>query len=153
MKRILLVLTVISALAFNSCNNSVFKEYHEFALFEWKQAEVPKFEFEIIDDTTNYDIYFTLRYVEGFPYQNMIGSMLITDEINKASINNFNFRIRDENKDYIGDVAGNIFDIETLIISDTSLNKGKYKITVEQLVAEPSLAFVMDVGIIVKKSE
>ncbi len=151
MKRIFLI--IFSAIAFFSCTNSVFNEYHEFALLEWKQTELAEFEFEITDDTTSYDIYFTLRYVEGFPYQNMIGSMLITDENKKASINNFNFRIRDENKDYIGDVAGNIFDIETLLIKDTSLIKGKYKVTVEQMVAKPGLAFVMDAGLIVKVAE
>ena len=151
MKKIILVLFTI--IAFYSCNNSVFNEYHEFSMLEWKQSEVPEFEFEITNDTTNYDIYFTLRYVEGFPYQNMIGTMLIVDENKQSSLNNFKFRVVDENKDYIGDVAGNIFDIETVLIKDTSLAKGKYKVTIEQTTALPSLAFVMDAGLIVKKSE
>ncbi len=148
-----ILLIIFSVIVFFSCTNSVFKEYHEFALLEWKQDETPEFEFEIKDDTTNYDIYFTLRYVEGFPYQNMIGSILITDENKNASLKKFKFRVVDQNKEYIGDVAGNIFDIETLLIKDTSLVKGKYKVTIEQTTALPSLAFVMDAGLIVKKSE
>jgi len=151
MRRIIIILFTV--IAFFSCTNSVFNEYHEFAMLEWKQTEIPEFEFEIVDDTTNYDIYFTLRYVEGFPYQNMIGTMVIVDEDKQASLNNVKFRVVDENKDYIGDVAGNIFDIETLVIKDTSLAKGKYKVTFEQTTAIPSLAFVMDAGLLVKKSE
>ena len=151
MKRIFLIF--FATITFFSCSNSVFNEYHEFAMLEWKQTDVPEFEFEITSDTTNYDIYFTLRYIEGFPYQNMIGTMLIVDEKKQASLNKFKFRVVDENKEYIGDVAGNIFDIETLIIKDTSLAKGKYKVTLEQTTAQPSLAFVMDAGLVVKESK
>jgi len=151
MKKIILILFTLIALY--SCNNSVFNDYHEFSMLEWKQNEVPEFNFEITNDTINYDIYFTLRYVEGFPYQNMIGTMLIVDEKKQASLNKFKFRIVDKNKEYIGDVAGNIFDIETLLIKDTTLAKGKYKVTIEQTTATPSLAFVMDAGLIVKKSD
>jgi gliding motility-associated lipoprotein GldH len=151
MKRVFIILLV--TIFFYSCNNSVFNEYHEFTTLEWKQSEIPKFEFEITNDTTKYDIYFTLRYIEGFPFQNMIGSMLIVDENKQASLNKFKFRVVDQNREYIGDVAGNIFDIEKIIIKDTLLTKGKYKVSIEQTTATPSLAFVMDVGLIVKNAE
>jgi gliding motility-associated lipoprotein GldH len=144
MKKLFLILTV--SLFFFSCDNSVYKEYYEFSLIQWEQDETPVFDFEL-KESKQYDVVFTMRYISGFPYKNMIGSLLLTDLNANASLKNFKFQIVDDNNEYIGDVGGNMWDIEYTVFSDTLLNAGEYSVSVEQFVEAKTLPFVYDVGL------
>jgi gliding motility-associated lipoprotein GldH len=149
MKKLLSVFTIL--LLLTSCESTVYKDFEEFDNYQWEKSKTPEFNFEITEKAEKYDIILTLRYVEGFPYKNMIGTALLVDEHKNASLKKVFFPIIDDNKNYIGEVAGDLWDTEYTLFNDTSLEKGKYKITTEQLVVNPILAFVVDVGIKVKK--
>ena len=144
MKKSFIILAL--ALLFFSCDNSVYKEYHEFSLIQWEQDDNPIFDFEL-KESKQYNVVFTMRYIEGFPYKNMIGSFLLSDLKGGNSVHKFNFQVVDDNNEYIGDVGGNMWDIEYTVFKDTLLEAGKYSISIEQFVEEKTLPFVYDVGV------
>jgi gliding motility-associated lipoprotein GldH len=139
-------LALIFTLLLFSCDNAVYKEFYNFPDIQWDQSVTPSFDINI-KETGQYDVVFTMRYIEGFQYKNMIGSILLSDLKNAPIVKKFNFTVIDDNKEYIGDVAGNMWDIEYTLFADTTLEAGKYTIQAEQLVHEKTLPFVSDIGI------
>jgi gliding motility-associated lipoprotein GldH len=143
---------IILSLLLSSCRDAVYEDYYDFSIIQWEQTDTPVFEFEI-PKKSKYNIIFALRYIEGFPYKNMYASVLMNDKNNNAALKKIKFQVVDDNNNYIGDVAGNMWDIEYTVFKDTLLEKGNYKIQLEQLVEEKTLPFVYDVGIIVEESK
>ena len=140
------ILILAFTLLLFSCDNAVYNEFYTFSTIQWDQEETPTFEIDL-EKTGQYDVIFTMRYIEGFQYKNMIGSVLLSDLKNKPVVNKFKFDVIDDNNEYIGDVAGNMWDIEYTVFSDTTLEAGKYTIQTEQLVHEKTLPFFYEVGI------
>ncbi len=139
-------LALVFMLLLFSCDNAVYKEFYSFADIQWDQKTTPSFDIEL-QKTGQYNVVFTMRYIEGFQYKNMIGSVLLLDFNKKPIIKKFKFSVRDENNEYIGDVAGNMWDIEYTLFADTTLEAGKYTIQAEQFVHKKTLPFVSDIGI------
>lgn len=129
-----------------SCGDAVYHEFYTFTTVQWDQDDKPSFDIDL-EKTGQYDVIFTMRYIEGFQYKNMIGSILLSDLKNNPTSKQFDFKVIDENKEYIGDVGGNMWDIEYTIFADTTLNAGKYTIQTEQLVSTETLPFFYEVGI------
>jgi len=139
-------LALVFTLLLFSCDNAVYKEFYDFPTIQWDQDVTPSFEIDL-KEAGQYDVVFTMRYVDGFQYKNMLGSVSFSDLKNAPIIKKFNFDVIDENDEYIGDVAGNIWDIEYTVFSDTTLEAGKYTIQAAQLIDENTLPFIADIGI------
>ena len=141
-----ITLALIFMLSLFSCDNAVYKEFYNFPDIQWDKNVTPSFEIDL-KEAGQYDIVFTMRYIEGFQYKDMVGSVLLSDLENSPVNKNFNFKVIDDSKEYIGDVAGNIWDIEYTIFADTTLEAGKYTIQAEQFVNEKTVPFISDIGI------
>ena len=139
-------LALVFTLLLFSCDDAVYKEFYDFTTIQWDKDVTPSFEIDL-QEAGQYDVVFTMRYIEGFQYKNMVGSVLLSDLKNTPIVKKFNFDVRDENDEYIGDVAGNMWDIEYTLFSDTTLEAGKYTIQAAQLIDEKTLPFVSDIGI------
>lgn len=146
MRKILVILTVL--LTFTACDNSsVFTGRHEFSEILWKKSVTPKFVFTI-DKETECKIDFELRLIYGYPYRNMKLNMMLTGDNGFEKTFPLDFKVRDEDDKYLGEVMGDFIDIVSPVIDEIKLEHGQYKIVLDQTLDEKTLPFVMEVGVI-----
>jgi gliding motility-associated lipoprotein GldH len=114
--------------------------------------DVQKFEFRI-SQAGIYDLYFTMRYVTGYPNPNILVKISQKTPEGKEYFKDCVFRIIDQNQNYIGEVAGNMWDFEECFAEKQDLESGIYQFEIEQTMPEDPVILIVDVGLIVRKSE
>lgn len=150
MKRVAFVL-IIMALCTWSCNKStVYRNIEKTNNLEWLKGETQEFEFDIIDDTSTYDVFITFRYAQGYQFEKVIMNVSEKTPIDEKIIPH-NIKVRNKNGSYIGEGSGDIWDIESLLYEDIKLSKGAYTYKIKHEMPVDKLQMVMSVGMIVKK--
>lgn len=138
------------------CNpGRIHKEYQDVENFMWEKNDVRKFIVAVEDESSSYNISFALRHIYGlsvasFPIKLKIEDLdgvVVFDEEAVVEVMN-------SNGDYVGDGAGDLWDIEQLITGDVVFPaKGSYTISVSQEFEEGDIPFIMEVGLLVDKAE
>lgn len=161
MKRLIFSIFVAFSmlLLFSSCSkDKVYQERKTFNENTWERLGKGKtIEFKNIaieDTSTVYDVYVTLRHT---PYINerkvkFLMKIVYPQGIVRESVHTIELRDK-ENKNWVGDAMGDMIDVEKRCRAFVSLpEKGNYTITLTNLGTYSQTIGLMDMGIIVKKS-
>lgn len=152
--KIHLLISFIAAVLLLSCSGgTVYKEHKFFDNLAWAQADKAVFTVTVDDDTSSYDLMLDFRYGEGFAYQFLNLEMKTTDPHGQSVSTQHQFKIRNDDKSYIGDASGDIWDFEAPIVSRVQLEKGTYTFELSHLQPQANLMMAMEVGLIIRKSE
>ena len=151
MKKIIpfLIITIV----LNACNSDVhFKKFVKTENLEWLKTDKINISVENEDDSSNFNVFIAFRFADGFQF-NAIPLTIVE----KTPVGNFTntiaIKTRDEKGSYIGEVSGDIWDIEVPLKTNVKLAKGNYTFEIEHNLPVAKAQMVMEVGLIIKKSE
>lgn len=149
---------VATALITSCGRDKVYQERKTFNENTWDRlgkGKTIEFKDIAIEDTSVvYDVYVTLRHT---PYINerkvkFLMKIVYPQGIVRESVHTIELRDKD-NKDWVGDAMGDMIDVEKRCRAFVSLpEKGNYTITITNLGTYSKTVGLMDMGIIVKKS-
>ncbi|MBL4862424.1 MAG: hypothetical protein JKY09_05335 [Crocinitomicaceae bacterium] len=148
----LLVLLAITV-SFISCQQEgrIYAEHQDLSPeLEWLRKDTREFKVPINDNSQAYTMSLSFRYASGFQTQFAKVKVTETSPSGKVSVNEYDLKIREDNGDYIGDPALNIWDSEHLIESDKKFDEsGTYTYVLEHNMPNDPLNFAMEIGFIV----
>ena len=149
--KIKILLPAVLIFFFIECRN-VYRNFSEIPSLKWYKKDVLKFKVNINEDGI-YDLFFALRYTTGFPYRNI--SVKITRKADDGIewYKDCNFRIVNENDEYIGEVAGDMWDFEECFAEKQEMKHGTYYFEIEHTMPDDPVIPVLDVGLTVRKSQ
>lgn len=149
MKKILYL--IIIAFAVISCNSgNSLSDYHEFSDLLWHKTEKPKFEFNIKKEG-HYSINIDLRLIYGYTFRNIKINMNASKDATNKKVIPINFKVRNEDDSFKGEIMGDFIDLHETIITDTILSAGKYTFELDQTMDNKTLPFVMEVGVVLNE--
>lgn len=161
MRKYLLYFVFVICLAtiVSSCGkDKVYQSRETFSDNTWdrltKDNTVTFSDIEIEDTTSVYDIYVTLRHA---PFINenkvkVLMKVIYPSGISRESVHTIKLRDRFDKK-WVGDAMGDLIDVEDQVKHFVSLpEKGTYTISLTNLGKYSKLVGIMDIGVMVKKS-
>jgi gliding motility-associated lipoprotein GldH len=148
-------LMLIGFLALVSCGEpSVYSKTHEFANGVWCSGEMPIFEFQAPDSIQQYDLSFLLRVNSEYDYQNIWILMHTEKPDGSFSTDTVNLQLCDERGRWLGKKNGAVYSYQAVFGKNHRFRPvGKYKIRMEHAVMEPNLRGVLDLSLMVEKSD
>lgn len=153
MKKIAFTLLIGLSLMSCSSNNRIYSENKELSpQMEWLKKDVRTFDVSIENTENVYDLSLSFRYAEGFPYNEMKVNVIETSPSGKETAKEYDLKVREENGEYIGEVALDIWDSEHLIEANKKYaEKGKYSYKIEHTMPKDPVQMVMEIGVILDK--
>ncbi len=139
----------------NSCGTkTVFEEYKKFDNFSWGRFDILEFEIPIEDTKAEYDIFFTVRHLPEIPYKEMkinLTFYLPSDEMRTAD---YVFELVDEEGNKLSKCLGDFCDISFPVRKNFVFTEpGTVKFQIENKHTKTEMPGIMEVGLIVKRSE
>jgi len=134
-----------------SCQNA-HSDQETLENYRWWRTDVKTFEFEIAEETS-YDILFFMRYITAYPYPILKVHAEMTKPEGTTVEKDIFIKAIDEKGKYIGDVAGDMWDIESPVSEKEILPKGKYTLTLTHAMPDDPVVALMSVGYRVRISE
>ncbi|MFH2096766.1 MAG: hypothetical protein ABIJ16_13740 [Bacteroidota bacterium] len=155
MTRYILFYALPALILFQACDSSVvFKDYSKTADLQWRSVELKKFDYKADVAPGLCNLFVSIRYIEGCPYMGVPVCIKIVSPSGSEKELKESVMIRNENEKYLGDVSGNIYDVEHRIPGDFSFDEpGTYRITMSHYSDFDPLIMIDDIGLIIKKSE
>ncbi|GAB4381117.1 MAG: hypothetical protein Kow0075_12780 [Salibacteraceae bacterium] len=129
-----------------------YREIRELPKMTWSNDNVLDFEVEIGSDG-NYDVIVMFRHVHGFPYPNVPITLTISGDDLSVSEEKIIPVIDEKTRDYLGEGAVDIWDVEFTAIRNLHMRPGKYKVSIAPAFERDELQLVMEVGLMIKASE
>jgi len=146
----LFVIFLITAVSFFTACNDTYRDFQSVNDMKWYDTDVKTFDVTIPEDG-NYDLIFAVRHSTGYPFTTIkinIEEMMPDGKIYEKDAE---FPVADENGKYIGEVTGQLWDIEAAFDENVFLKKGKYKFRIRHNMNHDPVILVIDVGLIVRK--
>jgi len=120
--------------------------------YRWWRTNIKTFEFEISEEAT-YDILFFMRYITAFPHPIVKVHAEMTKPDGSVAEKDIFIKCIDEKGKYIGDVAGDMWDIESPVSEKEVLPAGKYTLTFTHAMPDDPVVALMNVGYRVRIAE
>ena len=153
MNKVISLSIVLTVLCSCQSKNIVFEENQQLSPgLEWLTKDIKTFNFESKDSKTNYKSYLLFRFVDGFQYKSfkVKVTQISPSNIEKSTI--VNLKIINDNGEYIGEPALDIWDSEHVINENLSFSEnGQYKFKIESLFPSVSLPSAMEIGLRIEK--
>lgn len=148
-------LLLLAVTLFCSCNSDkIYEEYNGIESLQWKKSEVQKYEVNITDAGLKYQINIAVRFIEGCPYMNFPVNITYTDPEGNTESFSADLKLTDEDKNYLGTVIGNIYDLIIPVKENVAFEKaGVYKFEIVQTSDQDPLLFISELGLIVEKQK
>jgi gliding motility-associated lipoprotein GldH len=153
MKRVLTILII--ALGIFACQSEgrIYEEHRELSPeLQWLRKDAREFKVPVNDKSIAYNLSLSFRYLEG--YEHKAVKVKVT-EISPSGIETekeYDLKVREENGDYIGEVAYEIWDSEHLVESNKKYREtGIYTYVIEHNMPKDPLHSVMEIGVILEK--
>jgi len=145
-KNIFIILIIVS---FSACTET-YRSFQKIEDMKWHKSDVKIFKVEI-EESGNYDLTFAFRYATLYPFKNI--KVTIAKKTPKGEIltKDAEFMVVDENNKYIGDVGGDIWDLENYFAQNEFLEKGEYEFYIQHNMQNDPVIVVMEVGLIIEK--
>lgn len=134
---------------------SVFEGKVDFPGRVWASGEAVEFDFTIADPNAPYDLYYTIRNTNGYPYQNIYlqyylmdsSGLLLRKELNNVLLFNAVTGVP------LGNGIGDIFVLQKRFLEQYNFGRaGVYRLRIDHYMRPDTLPEVASVGIVVKKS-
>ena len=156
MNRIKIIISALFFLIlFMSCDrNKVYEDYIKIDNYVWMNDNNVKFEFDVDDTVSLYNVYINVRHANVYPYSNLwlfITSSAPNGAKNKDTVECI---LAGNNGKWLGDGLGDIWDMQRPWKLNVRFgHKGKYRIEMEQAMRVDALPGIMDMGLRVEKVE
>lgn len=139
------------SILFASCSDT-YNNFQSVKDLKWEKSDTKTFEVNITEDG-NYDLFFAMRHSTGYPFTSI--KVLITQKTpqGKESTKKAEFPVVNEKGKYLGEVTGQLWDIEEVFSENTPLKKGKYIFKISHAMNSNPVILVIDIGLIVRKSK
>jgi len=153
MKKILMFILISTVLL--SCNkNKVYEKRIDFEKYTWNRFLPIYFEFPIKEVNYNYNIYLTLRHITQYPYNNLKVNLTIYSPSGDERTTMHVFQVKDKEGKFLGDGMGDLWDLKLLAKQNISFkDPGNYKIQIDNLMDYFDIVGLMNIGVIVEKTE
>jgi gliding motility-associated lipoprotein GldH len=142
---------LLASLCIAGCDsNRVYEDYKEFKTKSWMVSDPAVFEFQIIDTTKKYNLYYNVRNSLDYPYARIFVSFTLADstgaEIAKQLTSNFLFDQK-TGRPFGRSGLGDVYDNQFLILENKIFEKsGTYQFRLEQFNRQDTLKGVLAVG-------
>lgn len=137
-----------------SCNTGGVNEQHV-AIPEhvWKSSYIPSFSFTVADTVSAYRVFLVIRHTDAFRYKNLwvkIGAQVPGDSLVTDSRN---LILATDDKGWLGEGMDDIFEHRILLNQQPAYfrKKGTYTYTLQHLMREDPLEYIMNVGVRIEK--
>lgn len=136
------------------CNNNVvFKEYNAFENVSWNKRDVLDFDFQV-QKSESLDFYLAIRHHTNFPFSFIKVNVTLFTPDGEMRSRDYHFRLKNRESKWLGDGMGELWDIELPIRKDMIFNKsGMCKVSIENKMDKVETPGLIEVGLIVKKSD
>ncbi|MCH7535193.1 MAG: hypothetical protein IH948_05525 [Bacteroidetes bacterium] len=148
-----LLVVAITSFCLLACNeNRIYSDNETLSPdYEWKKVDTREFEVPVENIDIAYNLSLSFRFATGFQFPNMKVQVTETSPGGEETINVYDLKIMGE-KEYLGDVSGDIWDSEHLIVPNKKYEeKGTYKYKLEHVMPQDPLNFAMEIGVILDK--
>jgi gliding motility-associated lipoprotein GldH len=154
MKNLILLSILATVLISCQSNNIVFKENQQLSPgLEWITKEIKSFKFNLIDSKATYKSYLLFRFTEGFQYKSFKVKVTQISPSNKRKVTIVNLKIINENGEYNGEPALEIWDSEHVISNNLIFTEaGSYTYRIESLFPSERLPSAMEIGLRIEKN-
>lgn len=137
-----------------SCNTGGINEQHvAIPDHAWKSSYSPSFSFTVTDTVSPYRVFIVLRHTDAYRYKNLWvkigaqvpGNSLVTDSRNLI--------LATDDKGWLGEGMDDIFEHRILLNQQPAYfrKKGTYTYTLQHLMREDPLEYIMNVGVRIEK--
>ena len=138
-----------------SCDtNRIYEENIEIPEGIWNEGYIPEFKVNITDIKIPYNLLVNVRHGDGYPHKNLWLFIQTTSPSGKSFVDTTNFTLAEENGEWRGDGAGDLWDIQ-LPYKDTVgfLEPGIYTVKIRQGMRYDNLPYILSMGLRVEKAE
>ncbi len=142
-------------LMFACDRNRVYEGKVDFDKRVWSKQQKVKFDFEIPDTVITYDIYYTIRYTNKYPFQNLYLQYYLEDSSGNVLNKELNNIMLFDPVTGIpaGDGLGDIFTVQKKFIDHFQFpGPGLYGLSIEQFMRLDTIPEVLAIGIRVEKT-
>lgn len=138
-----------------SCGkNKVFEKYTDIEQYKWKRDAPVVFDVNISDAPAPYDVILSIRHTSYYAYANLLVGVTFHTPSGETRTSDFNFFIREKGGNFIGEGAGDLWDIDFPLFAPVYLNeKGVYRFEITNLMPYVETDDIMQVGLKVRKSD
>ncbi len=149
------IISFIALMLLSGCSsNTVFESYHKFENLNWNRFNNQKFEFTVENIDVEYDVYLSIRHIPEIPYKEMRINYTIYTPLGDMRSNNLTMKLYDNEKNKLSKCLGDYCDFVYPIRKGLSFSEaGKVRIKIENKYTKVDMPGIMEVGLIVKKSE
>ncbi len=153
--RSVFILVSVAMLLFTSCSNQkVFDEYYKFDNFSWNRFNFVKFEVNIEDTETEYDIYLNFRHLPEYPYPEFNFNFTIYTPSGEMRTMDYEIGLFDKEGQRLSECLGDYCDLKIPVRKGFRFSEqGIAKFEIENKMTKLETPGVMEVGLIVEKSE
>lgn len=145
---------IISFVVLTACNQKhIYNQYHSVDNNAWKSTDTVQFPFVIEDENSNYEYAISVRHSNDFEFSNLWLKVLVTGNGIDTS---FRYEIplfKNDGKPF-GKNSGSICTQTVPLKTNLPLyKKGKYQISIIQLMRKDPLNGISDIGILIDKKQ
>lgn len=152
MKKNIWLLTLIF-ISFSCRKDVVYSKYVKFENDEWKRSDTAKFELEIEDTHSLYNLYLNIRHAEGYPFNNLYVFVQTHYPDGTFKQDTLEIVLADSKGKWYGEGLGDIFDLSAPLKQNFRfVQKGRYHINFIQAMRTDPLPLLMEIGIELKKA-
>ena len=121
---------------------------------EWLLKDAREFKVPVTDNNLLYNLSLSFRYATGYQFQFARVKVTETSPSGKASVKEYELKVREDNGEYIGDPGYDIWDSEHLVERNKKYEeKGIYTYLIEHNMPNDPLNFAMEIGLILDKAD
>jgi len=149
-----LILFFALALIFSSCDKGpVFENYLKMKNATWDRFDIKQFEIPITEMDLSYDIKVVVRCNEKFQYDNLPFYVILTTPSGEERMREVTVKVR-ENGKLILEPNTKIPENQIVLWKNIKLaDKGKCKLTLENMIPKIQTEGIDEIGIVVTKAE
>lgn len=154
LSRLFPLLFLIITLSACEPEGRIYNEHQELSpQMEWLKNDKKEFKVTIDDNSLTYQLRLSFRYATGYPFQQVRVKVTETSPSGAEIINEYDLKVREDNGDYIGEAALDIWDSEHLVESSKTYKEtGTYTYVIEHNMPVDPLSMAMEIGLIVDKA-
>lgn len=148
-----IVASIILAISLQSCDpNRVFDKSLPLEDATWDRNQIAKFDVEITDTTSYYNVYINLRNDGQYPYRNIYLFTQIKSPDGKYAKDTAEFILADGRGNWEGKGIGDIWEYQFPYKQNVMFpKKGAYIIELEQAMRDIELKYITDIGVRIEK--
>jgi gliding motility-associated lipoprotein GldH len=153
MTRTLFVLCFSAALFSCQPSGTIFEEHQKISEdLEWSSGDTQKITIPITDNSKPVQFILAFRYATGFQYDHMLMKISETDPDGNKTIREVEFRVRDENGEFIGEAGYDIIDLEYVLDEEKQFPVlGDYTYEMIPNMPTDTVHFAMEVGLVIRE--